>query len=63
MLNVSGKAKALALATYFDDLLTKVIAVNPGPSRETSLVRTKLEEASFFAKKAMAQDPANCEAT
>jgi len=61
MLNPQGKAKADMLARAFDDLLSSIIAINPCTSREMSICRTKLEEASFFAKKAMASDPGNCE--
>jgi hypothetical protein len=60
MLNPQGKDKASALAHAFDTLLDTLVAINPTTSREMSLVRTKLEEASFYAKKAMANDPANC---
>ena len=60
MLNEQGKSKAHTIANAFDTLLNTLIAINPESSREMSLVRTKLEEASFFAKKAMANDPTNC---
>lgn len=63
MLNESGKVKAAIIAVAFDALLDKLLEVNPEVSREMSLVRTKLEEASFFAKKAMACRPENCEKT
>ncbi len=59
ILNEGGIAKAQKLAALFDNLLNELVAINPTTSREMSLVRTKLEEASFFAKKAMANDPAN----
>ena len=63
MLNEQGKQKAREIAQAFDELLNKLLVINPGPSREMSLVRTKLEEGCFFAKKAMASQPTNCEAS
>ena len=54
MLTEDGKAKALAVAQAFDECLEKLKAVCP-ECRELSIVKTKLEEACFFAKKAMAQ--------
>jgi len=60
MLNEQGKEKATAIAEAFDGLVTALTPLCP-PSRELSLVITKLEEASFFAKKAMANQPENCQ--
>ncbi len=57
-LNIIGKEKAMDIAATFDECLTKLIALCPA-GRELSITRTKLEEAAFFAKKAMASDPAN----
>ena len=54
MLNDIGKAKAGELASAFNKLLEDIERIVPGGSREKSIVITKLEEASFFAKKAMA---------
>lgn len=62
MLNAQGKERAKALATWFDELLTLVEGLVP-EGRELSIVRTKLEEASFFAKKGMAINPENQENT
>lgn len=59
LLNEQGIEKARTLASLFDSLLDAVVAINPDKSREMHLVRTKLEEASFFAKKAMANQPEN----
>jgi hypothetical protein len=59
MLNEVGRAKATAIAEAFNDCLTALLSVNPDPSREMSLARTKLEEACFFAKKAMASKTEN----
>jgi hypothetical protein len=54
MLNDDGKTKAGFIAKTFDDALYALSTVCP-EGREMALVRTKLEEASFFAKKAMAR--------
>lgn len=59
MLNESGKVKAAVIAVAFDELLDKLLKVNPDASREMSVCRTKLEEACFFAKKAMASQSEN----
>ena len=58
MLNDAGKEKAKGIAEAFDECLGK-LEVLCAPGRELAIVRTKLEEACFFAKKAMANDPAN----
>ena len=58
MLNEDGKRKAKAIAEAFDRCLDDLVRICPG-GREMAICRTKLEEASFFAKKAMASDPSN----
>jgi len=60
-LNSEGISKAEMVATVFDDLLTELetIAGELATSREMSIVRTKLEEAAFFSKKAVASNPRN----
>lgn len=55
MLNEQGIAKATQIRDTFDDALNKLKLLCI-PGREFSLARTKLEEACFFAKKAMAID-------
>jgi hypothetical protein len=57
-LNESGISKASVIAELFDALLGD-LEIMCGQGREFSLVRTKLEEASFFAKKAMAMKEEN----
>jgi len=57
-LNDQGLAKAGDLADIFSDALDKIEAFVPA-GRERSLVVTKLQEAAFFAKRAIALDPAN----
>jgi hypothetical protein len=59
ILNEGGIAKAEAIASKFDALANWLVDAIPQPSREMSLVITKLEEASFFAKKAMANQTIN----
>lgn len=55
MLTDDGKVKAARIANVFDAALTELQAICPG-GREMSIVTTKLEEAAFFAKKAMAHN-------
>jgi len=57
-LNEAGIAKAVHIAGDFSSLLGSLTTVCP-EGREMSIVRTKLEEASFFAKKAMAKQAEN----
>jgi hypothetical protein len=59
-LSESGIAKAKQIAEEFDKLLIAVTALT-APGREISIFKTKLEEACFFAKKAIAVDPNNQE--
>jgi hypothetical protein len=60
MLNDVGKGHARTIAEGFDTLLEGLTQICP-PGREFALAKTKLEEACFFAKKAMAMDPDNVE--
>lgn len=53
MLNDDGIQKANLIAHHFNGLLNDLKVLCP-EGRHMALVRTKLEEASFFAKKAMA---------
>jgi len=53
MLNEVGLAKASGLANAFDQLW-QYIEDNVPEGRERSLVATKLQEASFFAKRGIA---------
>lgn len=66
LLNAEGIKKANEIALAFDALLTQLedlcseTAVrSPINGREMAIVRTDLERASFFAKKAMAILPEN----
>ena len=64
MLNDEGKAKARLLAANFEDFHKSIQFLCEGPNggaRELAIVRTKLEEACFFAKKAMAMQDVNQE--
>ena len=58
MLNEDGIKKAQCIAEIFNDTLVALMAYTV-TGREFSIVRTKLEEAAFFAKKSMANIPEN----
>lgn len=58
-LNQQGQAKALAVAMAFDRLLFELVYDPENTSREWSICKTKLEEACFYAKKAIALNPEN----
>jgi hypothetical protein len=58
MLNEIGKKKAVDIAMSFNALLITLTDYCP-TGRELAIVKTKLEEACFFAKKAMASQPEN----
>jgi len=60
MLNPGGIEKAREIARGFTTLLNDLEehCGNRSP-REMALVRTHLQEAAFFAKRAMAMDPEN----
>lgn len=57
-LNPEGITKAIRIAEDFTELLNRLSFYCPN-SREFSIAKTKLEEACFFAKKAMASDGTN----
>lgn len=60
MLNEKGKFKARQIAHHFSDLLNALEKLCP-PGRELAIVRTKLEEANYFAKRSIAAQPENQE--
>jgi len=57
-LNETGMKRAQDIAAVFDAALSGLRGLCPD-GREFSLVKTKLEEGCFFAKKAMARLPEN----
>lgn len=58
-LNSEGLTKADVIATAFSRLLDHLEEVCGKDGREMSLVRTKLQESAFYAKRAMAVRPEN----
>lgn len=62
-LNKKGFEKAEEIAKIFDRALDDVenVLLESEPTRESNLMKTKLEEACFYAKKAMAQKKTNQE--
>ena len=57
-LNEEGLKKAAEIAVVFDTCLNSIVSMCP-PGRELAIVKNNLEQACFFAKKAMANDPNN----
>lgn len=57
-LNEVGIGQAVAIAETFTECLGKLKTMCP-EGREFSIVKTKLEEAAFFAKKSIANMAAN----
>jgi hypothetical protein len=59
-LNAIGLSNMQEISNEFNRLMTRleyIIDQNPENGRLLSIVATKLEEACFFAKKALAVDP------
>ncbi len=59
MLNESGIDRAKNIAMKFNELVDDLQGLGISGGREAAIMRTKLEEACFFAKKAIANDPIN----
>ena len=53
VLSAAGIEKVNVIRDLFTYLLENLEATLPGNSREISIIRTKLEEASFYAVKAV----------
>lgn len=60
-LNENGMKKAEEIAAAFNDCLFRLRSMCP-EGREFAIVKTKLEEAAFFAKKSMANVTENQQA-
>lgn len=60
-LNVEGQMSVKVIRETFDDCLTALLKQFPGwhQSRELSIIKTKLEEASMYAVKAASKLPKN----
>lgn len=60
-LNEEGLAKVSTIRIGFTSLLDELESILPGNSREISIIKTKLEEASFYAVKAVRNYKGNVE--
>lgn len=60
MLTEIGKVRARSIAEGFNHLLVGLEHICPD-RREFAICKTKLEEACFFAKKSLTDDPENVE--
>ncbi len=58
-LSTAGGQKIRDVREAFDTLLNRLIEIEAPTSREMAITKTKLEEACFFAVKAVAINPAN----
>lgn len=59
ILNESGIAKAKGIAEVYSRALDDLERLCGADGREMAIVRTKLQESAFFAKRAMAVRPEN----
>lgn len=59
ILNDSGIAKAREIAEVYSRALVDLEALCGADGREMAIVKTKLQESAFFAKRAMAVRPEN----
>lgn len=59
VLNDAGMTKATEVAGAFSEALDKLETLCGKDGREMALVRTHLQDASFWAKRAMASKPEN----
>jgi hypothetical protein len=57
MLNDQGKVMAARIAMIFTDCLNDLEGTAGKDGRDMAIVRTKLQEAAFFAKRSIADDP------
>ena len=59
MLNDRGKRRAVEIAEIFSTLLYSLEVIVSANSRNMSIVKTKLQEAAFYAKRQMAEQKEN----
>jgi hypothetical protein len=59
LLNEKGLAKAREIGVVYSQLLDELDRLCGTEGREVAIMRTKLQESAFFAKRAMAVRPEN----
>lgn len=57
--NAHGLSQARKLAELFSEMLSSIEEISGTEGREITIIRTKLEEACFFAMRAMASQASN----